>query len=159
MKQEEKKFMFEYLKKFKQVIISALTVMMAVVLFLATMELGWIIVKDVATPPVLLLEIDELLEIFGLFMLVLIGVELLETIMKTYLAEGINHAEIVISVAIIAIARKVIILDVKDLSGITLIGIGVIILALSIGYFLVRYKGRGGIGGTAHDRRSDRLSR
>ena len=102
-------------------IISALTVMMAVVLFLATMELGWIIVKDVTTPPVLLLEIDELLEIFGLFMLVLIGVELLETIMKTYLAEGVNHAEIVISVAIIAIARKVIILDVKDLSGITLI--------------------------------------
>ena len=120
--------------------------MMAVVLFLATMELGWIIVKDVTTPPVLLLEIDELLEIFGLFMLVLIGVELLETIMKTYLAEGVNHAEIVISVAIIAIARKVIILDVKDLSGITLIGIGVIILALSIGYFLVRYTGRGGIG-------------
>lgn len=137
--------MFEYLKKFKQVIISSLTFMMAVVLFLATLELGWIIVKDVVTPPVFLLEIDELLEIFGLFMLVLIGVELLETIMKTYLAEGVNHAEIVISVAIIAIARKVIILDVKDLSGITLIGIGVIILALSIGYFLVRYKGRAGI--------------
>lgn len=144
MKQKEKDFMFEYLKKFKQVVISSLTVMMAVVLFLATLELGWIIVKDVVTPPVLLLEIDELLEIFGLFMLVLIGVELLETIMKTYLAEGVNHAEIVITVAIIAIARKVIILDVKDLSGITLIGIGAIILALSIGYFLVRYTWRGG---------------
>lgn len=135
--------MFEYLRKFKQVVISSLTVMMAFVLLLSTIELGWIIVKDVITPPLFLLEINELLEVFGLFMLVLIGVELLETIMKTYLSGGTNHAEIVISVAIIAIARKVIILDVKEVPSLTLIGIGVIILALSIGYFLVRYKRNG----------------
>ena len=135
--------MFEYLRKFKKAVISSLTVMMAFVLLLSTIELGWIIVKDAISPPLFLLEIDELLEIFGLFMLVLIGVELLETIMKTYLSEGTNHAEIVISVAIIAIARKVIILDVKKVPSLTLIGIGVIILALSTGYFLVRYKRNG----------------
>jgi len=132
--------MFEYLRKFKKILISSLTLMMAFVLLLSAIELGWVIVKDVITPPVFLLEINELLDIFGLFMLVLIGVELLETIMKNYLTEGVNHAEIVISVAIIAIARKVIILDVKDVSGITLIGIGSIILALSIGYFLIKHK-------------------
>lgn len=143
MKAEGENLMFEYLKKFKRIIISSLTVMMSLVLLLATVELGWIIVKDIVSPPQFLIEINELLEIFGLFMLVLIGVELLETIMKTYLKEGVNHAEVVISVAIIAIARKVIILDVKEVSSITLIGIGVIILALSIGYFLVRYKRNG----------------
>ncbi len=42
------------------------------------------------------------------------------------------------AVAIIAIARKIIILDVKDLSSLTLIGIGVITFALSAGYYLVR---------------------
>jgi uncharacterized membrane protein (DUF373 family) len=130
--------MFEYLRKLKKILISFLTVMMAFVLLLSTIELGWVIAKDVISPPVFLLDINELLEIFGLFMLVLIGIELLETIMKTYLTEGVNHAEIVISVAIIAIARKVIILDMKDASGITLIGIGSIILALSIGYFLIK---------------------
>ena len=46
-----------------------------------------------------------------------------------------NSAE---SVAMIAIARKVIILDTEKLSALTLIGIGVIILALTIGYYLVR---------------------
>jgi len=122
--------MFEYLRKFKKILISSLTLMMAFVLLLSAIELGWVIAKDVITHPVFLLDINELLEIFGLFMLVLIGVELLETIMKTSLTEGVNHAEIVISVAIIAIARKVIILDVKEVSGITLIGIGSIILAL-----------------------------
>lgn len=143
MSQETNTPVFDYLRRFKQVIISVLTVMMALVLLLATIELAWIIVLDVISPPVLLLEIDELLEIFGLFMLVFIGIELLETIMKTYLTEVVNHAEIVISVAIIAIARKVIILDVKDVSSMTLIGMAAIILALAIGYFLVRYRRKG----------------
>jgi len=44
------------------------------------------------------------------------------------------------AVAIIAIARKVIILDVKDLSGLALLGIAAIILALSIGYYLIKKK-------------------
>ena len=70
--------------------------------------------------------------------LVLIGVELLESIVKTYLEESSDHARIVIAVAIIAISRKVIILDVKDLSGTALLGIAAIILALTIGYYLVR---------------------
>lgn len=132
--------MFEHLRKFKKTLISALTIMMALVLLLATIELGWIIVKDIITPPIFLLDITELLEIFGLFMLVLIGVELLETIIKTYLNEGVNHAEIVIAVAIIAIARKIIILDMKKVESGILLGIAATILALAIGHYLVRSK-------------------
>ena len=128
------------IKKFQKSIVLVLVALMAVVLFLSTIELAWIIIKDIMTPPILLLEIDELLELFGLFMLVLIGLELLDTIAKTYMNESANHAQIVMSVAIIAIARKVIILDVKDLSGLALIGIAAIILSLSIGYYLIRIK-------------------
>ena len=133
--------MFDYLKKLEKVLIHALMVMMALVLLLATVELGWIIVKDVFSPPVFLLEIEELLDIFGLFMLVIIGIELLETIMKTYLKENVNHVEVVFLVAMIAIARKVIILDVKDVSGVTLVGIGAIVITLSAGYYLIRKNG------------------
>lgn len=130
--------MFEYLKKFKRAVIISLTIMMAFVLLLSTIELGWLIIKDIISPPLFLLDINELLDIFGLFMLVIIGIELLETIMKTYLSEGLDHVQVVMSVAIIAIARKVIILDVKELSSLTLIGIGIIIFALSVGYYLVK---------------------
>jgi uncharacterized membrane protein (DUF373 family) len=84
------------------------------------------------------LEVSELLDIFGLFMLVLIGIELLETIMKTYLTQGMPHYEVVLSVAIIAIARKVIILDLKEVGSSSLLGIAAIILALSAGYYLMR---------------------
>ncbi len=134
--------MIEIIKKFERMIILSLVVMMALVLLLATFELGYILIKDIVSPPVLLLEIDELLEIFGLFMLVLIGVELLQTIVKTYLNQSSDHARIVMAVAIIAVARKVIILDIKDASGSLLLGLAAIIFALCTGYFLVRYKGK-----------------
>lgn len=132
--------MIEKFMKFEKMITFMLMVMMALVLFLSTLDLAWIIIKDIITPPYLLLDIDELLEIFGFVLLVLIGIELTETMVKTYQSQSIDHAQIVMSVAIIAIARKVITLDVKDLNGMSLLGIAAIILSLSIGYFLLKWK-------------------
>ena len=133
--------MLELLKKFEKAVTVTLVAMMAVVVLLATIELGWIIIKDIITPPVMLLEINELLEIFGLFLLVLIGVELLETI-KAYLKENVVHIEVVMTVAMIAIARKVIILDVKDLPALTLVGIAAIIVALAAAKYYYRRENR-----------------
>jgi uncharacterized membrane protein (DUF373 family) len=113
-------------------------VMMAIVLGLATIDLGWLIIIDIVKPPFLMLSVAQLLDIFGLFMLVLIGIELLETIMKTYLTQGQPHYEVVLSVAIIAIARKVIILDLKETDYVGLLGIASIIVALTMGYFLMK---------------------
>ena len=129
--------MILFLKKFEKVIVIALLVMMAATVFLATVELGWLIVQDVISPPYFLLEIEELLDIFGLFLLVLIGIELIHTL-KTYLTANEVQVEVVFTVALIAIGRKVIILDVKELSSLTLIGIAAIILALSLGYYLLK---------------------
>ena len=70
--------MMEAIKKFERVIFISLIVMMSLVVLLATIELGWIIIKDIISPPIFLLEINELFEIYGLFMLVLIGIELLD---------------------------------------------------------------------------------
>jgi uncharacterized membrane protein (DUF373 family) len=133
------------LKKIETAIILALIAMMSAVVVLATIELGWILIKDVVTPPVFLLEIDNLLEIFGFFLLVLIGVELLETV-RMYLDEHVVHAEIVIQVAVIAIARKIVILEVKDLSGSTLAGVAGIIAALAAAYYVVRPRERARVG-------------
>ena len=130
--------MFDLLKKFEKLLVKFLMLLMAAVLGLATLDLGWIVIQDVITPPVFVLEVSELLDIFGLFMLVLIGIELLETIMKTYLTQGMPHYEVVLSVALIAIARKVIILDLKEVGSSSLLGIAAIILALSAGYYLMR---------------------
>lgn len=130
--------MFTLLKKYEKLMIQSLMVMMAIVLGLATVDLAWLIIRDFLQPPFLLLSVDQLLEIFGLFMLVLIGIELLETIIKTYITQGQPHYEVVLSVAIIAIARKVIILDLKEVDSLSLIGIASIVIALTVGYFLMK---------------------
>lgn len=130
--------MFTILKKYEKIMIQALMIMMAIVLGLATLDLGWLIVQDIVKSRYFLLSIDQLLEIFGLFMLVLIGIELLESIMKTYITQGQPHYEVVLSVAIIAIARKVIILDVKQVDSLSLFGIAAIVVALTAGYFLMK---------------------
>ena len=129
--------MSKYLKIFEKVIVYSLLIMMAVTIFLATLDLGWILVKDIITPPVFLVSVNELLEIFGMFLLVLIGIELLETI-KTYSAESKVHLEVVLMVALIAVARKVIILNLKEISNLTLVGLAAVIIALSVGYYLVK---------------------
>jgi uncharacterized membrane protein (DUF373 family) len=128
-----------FLEKFERGIVVILIGMMAVVVLLATIELGWIILKDIITPPVVLLEINEILEIFGFFLLILIGVELLETI-KAYLRTNVIHVEVVLEVALIAIARKVIILDLKEYSELTFLGIAALILALAIAYVLLKFR-------------------
>ena len=130
--------MFNFLRKIEKIMIQVLMIMMAIVLALAILDLGWLIIKDIIHPPFLILSVSQLLDIFGLFMLVLIGIELLETIMKTYLTQGRPHYEVVLSVAIIAIARKVIILDLKKLNSLNLVGIASIIFALTAGYFLMK---------------------
>ena len=122
--------------RLKRLLVIFITLMMGLVLLLAVVDLGFILVKDILTPPILILQVSELLEIFGLFLLVLIGIELFET-MEIYIKENVVHVEVVFTVALIAIARKVIILDLKKVGSSTLLGIGAIILALSLGYYLI----------------------
>ena len=133
--------MIKYTDKFETFLNTTLLVMLAVVVLLATVDLGWLIIKDILTPPVFLLDIAELLELFGAFLLVMIGLELLGTV-KTYITKKTIHVEVVLLVAIIAIARKVVILEPKELDGTSLLGIAAIILALSAGYYFVRLGGR-----------------
>ena len=126
-----------FLKKFEHIIVLSLIIMMVIVVVLAAVELGWIIIRDIITPPIILLEIDELLEIFGFFLLVLIGIELLETI-KAYLLTNVIHVEIVLEVALIAIARKVIILDLNKYESLTLVGIAALIAAVALAYLVIK---------------------
>ena len=97
----------------------------------------YVIASDILSPPLVLLDSDELLEIFGYFLLILIGIELLETF-SIYLHERAINVQVVLLVAMIALARKVIILDAEEIPSLTLIAIGFIILALAAGYYLVK---------------------
>lgn len=123
------------LEIFEKIIIICLIAMMVIVIILSTFDIGQKIVLDILNPPDILINTEELLDIFGAFMLILIGVELLETI-KAYLSEHVVHVDIVLNVALIAIARKIIIIDVKEYSGVTLLAIAFLVIALATAYYL-----------------------
>jgi len=129
--------MDKVIKIFEKVIVLTLLGLMMVAVLVSTVELAVILYQELIKPPMFLLHINEMLEVFGFFLMVLIGLELIETI-KAYLEEDRVHAEIVFLVALVAVSRKVIIMDYKELSPEMLYGMSGMIIALGIGYFLVR---------------------
>lgn len=126
--------------KFERIIYGALIALLMVVLVFAVGELAWLLITNLSNDPILLLENHELTNVLGAFLLVLIGVELLDTILE-YFRENAIHVEIVVLLSIIAIARKVILLDPSTTNGLELVGIGIIIIGLSAAYFLIRKAG------------------
>jgi uncharacterized membrane protein (DUF373 family) len=121
-------------------IIYTLIVMMSAVLILATIELGYYLIKSIVGSRHFLMDLDQLMDLFGVFMLVLIGIELLDTI-KVYLKENVVHVEVIVLVAIIAVARKVVVLKIEEIEGLTIMGIGVIIVALAVAYYFIKKAG------------------
>ena len=64
--------MLKLLDGFEKTITYVLILLMIVVVAFATIELAWAIVQGLLSPPTLLLEANELLDVFGLFLLVLV---------------------------------------------------------------------------------------
>ncbi len=115
----------------------ALAAMLCVVVILSTLHLGVLIADEIWQPPRFLIRVQGLLEIFGYFLLVLIGVELIETL-KAYLKKDVIHIRVVLEVALIAMARKVIVEEPNTVPGMTLFGIAALILALGIAFHVER---------------------
>lgn len=125
------------LTKIQKFSVMALAGMLVVVMVLSTVHLGVLIAPEVWRPPRFLIRVQGLLEIFGYFLLVLIGVELLETL-KAYLRKDVIHVRVVLEVALIAMARKVIIEEPNAVPGLTLFAIAALILALGIASYFER---------------------
>jgi uncharacterized membrane protein (DUF373 family) len=136
--------MIELVNKFEKGVYAVLMGLLMLVLVGSLLDLIVLLYEALwkITPGVL--ETKELIAILGAFLLVLIGVELLDTI-KAYFRENTIHVEIVVLLATIAIARKVILLDPSGMNGFEfgfeLMGIGVIVVGLGTGYYLIKKAG------------------
>jgi uncharacterized membrane protein (DUF373 family) len=114
-----------------------LAILLIIVLALSTVDLGVMIAQEIWKPPRFLIPVQGLLDIFAFFLLVLIGVELLDTL-KTYFKTDSVRVRLVLEVALIAMARKVIILEPDNVSGMTMLGIAAVILALGLAFYFER---------------------
>ena len=125
------------LTRIQKLIAVALAVLLVIVVTLSTVHLGFLIAEEIWTPPRFLIPVQGLLEIFSFFLLILIGVELFETL-KAYLRRDVIHVRLVLEVALIAMARKVIILEPNTIPAATLFGVAALILALAVAFYFER---------------------
>jgi uncharacterized membrane protein (DUF373 family) len=136
--------MIELVNKFEKCVYAVLIGLLILVLVGSLIDLVWLLYDSLFITTPALIESRELIAVLGAFLLVLIGVELLDTI-KAYFHENAIHVEIVMLLAIIAVARKVILLDPANMTssefGFELMGIGVIVVGLSAGYYLIKKAG------------------
>jgi uncharacterized membrane protein (DUF373 family) len=123
--------------KVQALTVGSLMVLLMIVVVLSTVHLGVLIAEELWKPPRFLIPVQGLLDVFGYFLLVLIGVELIETL-KGYINRDAGHMRIVLEVALIAIARKVITAELNTVSALTLFGVAALIFALGVGIYFER---------------------
>lgn len=129
--------MLKILDKVRKYIAIALLSLMAIIVVSATLEVAYEIAVNMFEPPGFFIGVQDLFGVFGLFLMVLIGLELMTSI-QMYLDHNSIHAELMLLVAITAITRKIVILDASQIDPMIMFGIGAVIIALALGYYLVR---------------------
>ncbi|MDJ0574317.1 MAG: phosphate-starvation-inducible PsiE family protein [Xenococcaceae cyanobacterium MO_234.B1] len=114
-----------------------LSLALLIVILLALVDLILLLYKDIFHQEPVGLFRKKLLEIFGLFLNILIALELLENI-TAYLKRHVVQLELVLVTSLIAVSRKIIIFDLDKKSNEDLMALGIATLCLSVGYVLVR---------------------
>ena len=115
---------------------SIMAILMVLVIFWGVADVVLVLYEKLLTAPLFILEASDILKLFGAFLLVLIGVEVYQNIVL-YLKTNIIPLKLVIATALVAIARKVIILDFNDIEPMYILSTAAVTLALGITYFLI----------------------
>lgn len=113
-----------------------LAVLMVVVIWFGVADVLYVLYSRMTSHPYFLVDISDILATFGAFMAVLIAIEIFINIVS-YLRKDVIQIEIVIATAYMAILRKVIVLDYKETSAEYVFATAAVVLAVSIGFWLV----------------------
>ncbi|NET38637.1 MAG: phosphate-starvation-inducible PsiE family protein [Cyanothece sp. SIO1E1] len=124
------------LKIFESLVSKFLSIAMVMVILVTLVDLSIFLIQKLFLDSLGFFK-EPLTEIFGLFLSILIALEILENI-TAYLRKHVVQVELVIVTSLTAVARKIIILDLEKVSGVSLIGLAIAILSLSISYWIVR---------------------
>jgi len=129
-----------FLKRLGQIegiVSKVLSIAMVIVILVTVIDLAIVLYRSLLVTDSVGFFATTLTEIFGLFLSVLIALEILENI-TAYIRRHVVQVELVIATALTAVGRKLIILDLEKVSGISLIGLALALIALSVSYYIVR---------------------
>ena len=116
-----------------------LAVLMALVIWWGVADVVYVLYERISSHPFYLLNISDILATFGAFMAVLIAIEIFINI-ASYLRENVIHIKLVLATAFMAVARKVIVLDYKEVSANYVFATAALLLALAVAYWLAVVK-------------------
>jgi len=119
--------------------VRALAILMTIVILWGVADVVMVLYQKLMTPPFMMLTISDMLGLFGAFMAVLIAIEILINII-IYLRDDVIHVKIVMATALMAIARKVIIMDFTTITADYVLAVAAVVFAMSLGYWLVVIK-------------------
>ncbi len=117
-------------------LVKVLAILMVFVIFLATIDVIFVLYNKLSKPPFFLLELTDVFKVFAVFLAALIAIEIYQNIIL-YLRTDVIPISLVIATALMAIARKVIIIDFNEVSPMYIFATAAVVLALGITYYLV----------------------
>lgn len=121
----------------ERIAVSALIALLMATILFGTAVVAWSLVEDVLHTRELVAEPRVLFDVFGLFVAVLVGVELLKILRHLLVAHEVNTA-LVVQTALIALCNKVITLNLYEASWTTLLAVAGLIMALAAAIFALR---------------------
>ena len=119
-----------------RVCVRFLAVLMVLVILFGVADVMYVLYSRLTTPPYLLLDVGDIFAVFASFMVVLIAIEIFINI-RLYLGSNTLPIKLVLATALMAIARKVIVLDLENTQAIYVFAIAAVVLALGVTYWLV----------------------
>ena len=134
----EKEPLVRFLRRVIQAAVRIMAVLMTLVIIWGVADVCWVLYQKLVKPPFMMLTMNDILATFGAFMAVLIAIEIFVNIV-IYLRDDVIHVKIVLATALMAIARKVIILDYDKISPEYIWATAGTVLSMAVAYWLVVY--------------------
>ncbi len=125
-----------FLHKLIKIAVKILAILMVLVIFWGVADVVYVLYKHLMTPPFMLLSITDIFKTFATFLAVLIAIEIYQNIVL-YLRTDVIPIKLVVATALMAIARKVIIIDFATVSSDYIFATAAVVLSLGVTYYLV----------------------
>ncbi|MGY6274031.1 phosphate-starvation-inducible PsiE family protein [Methylomonas sp. MgM2] len=116
-----------------------LAVLMTLVILWGVADVVHVLYQKLMMQPFLLLTVTDILAVFGSFLTVLIAIEIFINI-TVYIKYDALPIKMVVATALMAIARKVIMLEIEDLDWHYVVAMAAVIVALGMTYWLISFK-------------------
>jgi uncharacterized membrane protein (DUF373 family) len=115
---------------FERLIVGALILLLMATILFGTITVAWSLIGDMLHAREFVAEPKALFDVFGLFVAVLVGVELLKILRHVMVSHEVDTA-LVVETALIALCNKVITLNPSNYEWTTLLAVAGLILALA----------------------------